>query len=355
MPVNLELLTKLTQTPGIASREDLIRDVVAHEMEPMVDSLSVDALGNLFGTKNGSGGPTIAIAAHIDEIGFLVRHIDDNGFIRLQNVGGFDPRVLIAQRVTVHARGGDRLPGVIQPGTKPIHLMAPGDSKELRLQDLFVDVGLAGDAVKQQVSIGDMITLERELISMGDSVVSKALDDRLGVYVMLEAIRAATGSTATIIAIATTQEEVGLRGAITAAYGTGADIAIALDVTIAGDIPGSTPDAQVTRLGAGAAIKVFDSSQLPNPGIVNHLRDLAESNGIPYQLEILPAGGTDAGAFQRSREGAFTGTISIPTRYVHTVNEMSNSTDIQACVDLLAAFLKAAGEREYGYSLPTKA
>lgn len=352
MTVNLELLRKLTQTPGIASREDAIRDVVAHELAAVTDSLRVDSLGNVYGTRAGSGGPKIAIAAHIDEIGFLVRHVDDNGFIRIQQVGGFDPRVLVAQRVTVHTRGGELLPGVLQPGTKPIHLSAPGDSKDLRLTDLFVDLGLPGDKVKELVSLGDMITLERDLIQVGDTVVSKALDDRLGVYVMLEAVRAAT-SKAEIVAIATTQEEVGLRGATTAAYATGADIAIALDVTIAGDIPGSTPDAHVTKLGSGAAIKMFDSSQLPNPNIVEHLRELADARGIPYQIEILPAGGTDAGAFQRSREGAFTATISMPTRYVHTVNEMASLSDIQACVDLLAAFLNAAGDREYGYTLPT--
>lgn len=350
--MNIELLRSLTQTPGIASREDLIRNVVAAELAPLADEISVDRLGNLVGVRRGSGGPTIAIAAHVDEIGFLVRYVDDSGFIRLQPVGGFDPRVLVAQRVLVHGFGGATLQGLLQPGTKPIHLLKGAKPDDLKLEDFFVDTGLDSAELKGKVRIGDMVTLDRALIEIGDNVVSKALDDRLGVFVMLEAMRAVTTSTATILAIATTQEEVGLRGAQTSAYLAGADIAIALDVTLAGDIPGGNPDGQVTKLGGGAAIKVYDSSQLPNPAINRHLQDLAEELDIPYQLEVLPAGGTDAAAYQRAAGGAFTSTISMPTRYVHTVNEMASKSDIQACIDLLSAFLSAAGSRDYSYSLP---
>lgn len=351
MPFNAELLRSLTQTPGIPSREDRIRDVVAAELAPLVDDLTVDRLGNLSGTRNGGDGPRIAIAAHIDEIGFLVRHIDDSGFIRLQQVGGFDPRTLVAQRVRVHTRNGESLAGVLQPGTKPIHLQKGAESKDLKLDDMYVDLGLGGETVKDRVSIGDMVTMERDLELIGETVVSKALDDRLGVYVMIEALRAVQNTSATVIAVATTQEEVGLRGARTSAFDVDAEVVIALDVTIAGDIPGNSPDSYVTRLGAGAGIKVFDSSQLPNVAINRHLQDLAEEKGIPFQLEVLPAGGTDAAAYQQARSGAYTSTISIPTRYVHTVNEMAHVDDIQACVDLLAAFIEAAGSRDYGYSL----
>ncbi len=355
MSIDLNMLRTLTQTPGIASREDKVRDVVATFLEPIVDSLTVDTLGNLIGYRKGSGGPRIAIAAHVDEIGFFVRHVDDNGFLRVQKVGGFDPRVLVAQRVQVHSRSGDSLPGVLQPAAKPIHLQTPGESKELKLEDLFIDLGLPVERVKEHIQIGDMVTLDRNLAEIGDTVVSKALDDRLGVYVMIEAVRKATASSAEIFAIATTQEEIGLRGAHASAYSVEAEIAIALDVTIAADIPGGTPDAHVTKLGAGAAIKILDSSQIANPKIVEHLRELAEEHNIPHQFEILPFGGTDAGAFQTSRGGVATATISIPTRYVHTVNEMAHVDDIQASIDLLAAFLNAAGSRSYGYSVPVRA
>jgi tetrahedral aminopeptidase len=274
--------------------------------------------------------------------------------LRIQPVGGFDPRVLVAQRVRVHTRGEEGLPGVIHPGSKPIHLLQPGESKEPKIEDLFVDLGLPADTIRERVQLGDMITLRRDFEVFGDVVTSKALDDRLGLYVMLEAIRAAGDVVAEIIAVATTQEEIGLRGATTSAYGVEADIAIALDVTIAGDTPGIPADASVTKLRSGTAIKMFDSSHIPNPNLVQHLREIAQAEDIPHQLEILPRGGTDAAAFQKARAGISATTISIPTRYVHTVNEMASVTDIQASVDLLAAFLRVAGSRSYAYEIPTK-
>lgn len=336
--MDFALLERLCQAPGIGGRERLIRDVVRDELSPLVDDVRVDALGNLIATRKGSG-PRIMIAAHVDEIGFLVRYIDEDGFIRLQPVGGFDARVLVAQRVLVHPRAGEPIPGALQPGTKPKHLLGPGEAKEITLDDLFVDTGLSADQVKDRISIGDMVTLDRPTVRMGDNVVSKALDDRLGVYVMIEAVRAAARGRAEIVAVATTQEEVGLRGATTAAFDVEPDIAIALDVTIAGDIPGMPKEGAVTRLGEGAAIKVFDSSQIPNLAVIETLRSIAERENIPFQLEVLPRGGTDAGAIQRSRAGVYTGTISMPCRYVHTVNETASTADIDACVDLLAAFL----------------
>lgn len=350
--MNETLLRNLTQADGIPSREDHVREIVSSVMGPLVDEMRVDTLGNLIGVKKGKGGPRVALAAHMDEIGFIVRYIDDKGFVRIQPVGGFDPRVLVAQRVRVHCRNGEKLPGVLQAGTKPIHLLQPGESKDLKIEDLFVDLGMAVDAVKEQVSIGDMVTMRRDFERIGDMVVTKALDDRLGVYTMLEALRTAGDTDAEIIAIATVQEEVGLRGATTSAFGVKPDITIALDTTIAADTPGIPDDSAVTRLGQGAAIKVFDSSQLPNRKLIDHLREIAESNDIPHQLEVLPRGGTDAGAFQRAQDGVITCTISLPSRYVHTVNEMAAVSDIEAAVELLAQFLREAGTREYGYTLP---
>ncbi len=351
--MNERLLRDLTQADGIPSREDAVRDVVATHLAPLVDELRADTLGNVIGHKRGNGGPKVAIAAHMDEIGFLVRYIEESGYLRLQPVGGFDPRTMVAQRVKVHVESGAPLPGVLQPGAKPIHLLKEGDSKELKLDEFFVDLGLTADEVKERVSIGDMVTMSRDLQLMGDMVVSKALDDRLGVYVMLEAVKAAGKVDADVYPVATVQEEVGLRGATTAAFGIKPDIAIALDTTIAGDIPGIPTDASVTRLRSGTAIKVFDSSQLPNRKLVAHLREIAEAHNIPFQLEVLPRGGTDAGAFQRAQDGVITATISIPSRYVHTVNEMASVGDIQASVDLLAQFLREAGTRDYGYQLPS--
>jgi tetrahedral aminopeptidase len=289
------------------------------------------------------------VAAHMDEIGFFVSHIDDRGFLRLQPVGGFDARTLVAQRVTVHGFAESVLPGTVQPAAKPIHLLERDEVKPAKLEELFVDVGLPPDRVRAEVAVGDMVTLDRVLVDAGDCVMGKALDDRVGLFVMIEALRALGASPAEIVAVATSQEEVGLRGAETAAFAVEPDIAVALDVTLALDIPGMPSELAVTHLGDGVAIKVMDSSHIANPALLRHLRDLAEAEAIPYQLEILPRGGTDAGAMQRARSGAPAITLSIPTRYVHTANETASQSDIAAAITLLARFLEAAGTRSYGY------
>lgn len=349
--INFDLLKRLCETPGIPGREDAIRAVVREEMESLVDEMEVDALGNLIGRKRGGGGPKVMFAAHIDEIGFIVKHIDDNGFLRLQQVGGFDPRVLPAQRCYVHPRDGEPMLGVMALESKPIHLLAGDEMKAPKVDQIFVDVGLTGDEVKERVEIGDMITMDRTVERVGNNVIGKAFDDRISVFLMLEAARALgeEAPQAEIILAATTQEEVGLRGARTAAYHLEPDIGVALDITLAMDIPGAAPQDAVTRLGEGVAIKVMDSSHISNDKLVQHFKQLARDNDIAYQMEVLPRGGTDAGAMQLSRGGMPAITISLPTRYVHTVNEMASVTDIQAEIDLLAAYMRSAHEGNYSF------
>lgn len=345
--INLELLKRLCESPGIPGREAAVRRVVLDEMKPIADDVSIDPLGNVVGLKKGTGGLNVMIAAHMDEIGFLVSHVDDKGFVRFHPVGGFDPRVLPAQRVLVHTQRGETLRGVLQFSGKPIHLLSPSEIKAPAMEDFFIDLGLSVDRVKELVEIGDMITMDRTLEVVGDTVVSKSLDDRVGIFVMLEAMRAAGRIGANVYGVATTQEEVGLRGARTAAYTIEPDVSIALDTTLAIDIPEGKERQAVTRLGGGAAIKIMDSSVISNPALVRHFRDLAEANDIPYQLEILPRGGTDAGATQLARGGNPAITLSIPSRYVHIVNEMASPDDIDACIRLLTAFLRDAGTRSY--------
>jgi endoglucanase len=215
---------------------------------------------------------------------------------------------------------------------------------------MYVDLGLPGDKVKTLVEIGDMVTMARTAEIVGDNVASKTLDNRLSVFIMIEAIRALGDHACDVYAVATTQEEVGLRGATTAAYALEPDIGIALDVTLANDFPGPTEPDHVTKLGKGTAIKVMDSSLICHPKLVRHFRDVAEKNDIQYQLEILPRGGTDAGGIQRSRGGVPSFTLSTPTRYVHTVNEMAAISDIEASINLLARYLEDAHTRDYGYA-----
>lgn len=348
--LNMDLLRRLCETPGIAGREDAVRAIVREELATVVDDISVDALGNVIGVRRGTGGPKVIIQAHIDEIGFMVRHIDDRGFIRIHPVGGFDPRVLIAQRVIVHGFDGSHLRGVLQPATKPIHLLDAGDVKPPKLDELFVDLGMSTDAVRSHVEMGDMITLDRTVESVGDCIIGKAFDDRICVFQMIEALRQLSGATnCEIVAVATVQEEVGLRGAQTSAFHVDADIAVALDITLAQDIPGTAEQDMVTRLGSGPAVKLMDSASISNHHLVKHMRDVAKANDITHQLEILPRGGTDAGAAQRSRGGVPAITLSIPTRYVHTVNEMCSVADVQASIDLLARYLEVAHEGDYSF------
>jgi putative aminopeptidase FrvX len=348
--VNFELLKRLCETPGIPSREEQMRALVADEMRPLVDDLSMDAMGNVIGMKKGTGGPKVMVAAHIDEIGFIVKFIDDKGFVRLQPVGGWDPRNMVAQRVYVHGFAGRVLLGTLMPAAKPIHLLTSEEmNKPPKIEEFFVDLGLPGDEVKALVEVGDMVTMARTAERIGNNIVSKTLDDRVSVFVMLEALRAVGGHACDIYAVATTQEEVGLRGATTAAYSIQPDIGIAVDITLANDFPGPAEFDQITRLGEGAAIKIMDSSLICHPKLVRHFRDVAQKHGIKYQLEILSRGGTDAGGIQRSRGGVPSFTLSIPTRYVHTVNEMASVSDIQACIDLLARYLEEAETRTYGY------
>lgn len=339
----MELLKRLCETPGIPSREEPIRGVINDELGPLATDLRVDALGNVIAYRKGQGGPRVMIAAHMDQIGFMARHIDENGFIRLQPVGGFDPRTLVAQRVRVH--GQEELTGVLMPATKPTHLLDESErGKALQLDDLFVDVGLSGERTKELVPLGTPITFDRTCDDLGDVMVSPAMDDRVSVYVMIEAMRGLGEHNAEVYAVASSQEEVGLRGATVAAFGVKPDIGLALDSTLAVDIPGSTEADRVSKLGDGTAIKIMDSSLICDPRLVAHCRKICDENDIKYQMEILPRGGTDGGAIQRTRDGVPAITISTPTRYVHTVNEMVNKQDVAATVDLVRRFIETAHE-----------
>ncbi len=346
MAINVDLLRRLCQAPGIASREEAVARVVVEELGPLVDEIRSDALGNVIAVKRGQGGPRIMLAAHMDEIGFLVRYIDDKGFLRLHPLGGFDGRALFAQRVHVHTREGTPLRGVLGSAAKPIHLLKGEKPDAPALEDYFVDLGLSVEAVKARVRVGDMVTMDRATEEVGDCVTSKALDDRVGVFVMIEALRNLRAHTAEVVAVATVQEEVGLRGATPAGYTIEPDIAVAIDGTLALDVPGTEERDVITRVGGGAAIKILDGSLICDPRIVDAFRAIAEREGIPHQMEILPAGGTDAGGIQRVRAGVPSFTLSIPTRYVHTVDELVGTADVEACYTLLARFLEQAQDFE---------
>ena len=351
-PFDLELLTDLTETSGVPGYEDRIRVLVREVFDDAVDTVRTDAMGNVVGTIEGGSDYSVAVAAHMDEIGFMVKHIagedDGFGYLQLDALGGWDARVLKAQRVTVHTYDGD-LPGII--GSPPPHTLSEEErSKTPEVEDVYVDMGLEKSVLEEHVSVGDLVTMEQSTERVGETVTGKALDDRLCLFAMLEAARRIQNPDVTIHFCATVQEEVGLRGAKALGVDVDPDLAIALDVTVANDVPGFDAAKHVTRLGEGTAIKLKDSSVITSPKVHRRLRDVAEDEEIDHQLEVLPAGGTDTAGFQHTHGAKPVGAISIPTRYLHTVTETAHVDDVAATIDLLAAFL-ASETGEHDYSL----
>ncbi|MFU8887442.1 MAG: M42 family metallopeptidase [Trueperaceae bacterium] len=345
MTHDYELLKRLCETDGIPGREEAVRGVVREALGDLAAGARVDAMGNLIVEFDGpADAPLVMVSAHMDEIGFVVRHVDDKGFLRLQNHGGFDVRNLFARHVRVHTRRGGPRMGVLNPGVKPVHIATPEDRKKIpELDEFVVDLGLPAETVKAEVRVGDMVTLVQPFVDLGDVVSGKAMDDRSGCWVLIESLRRLASPAVRVAAVFSTQEEVGLRGAITSAFAVQPDVGIALDTTLAVDTPGTPEHLAVTRLGQGVAIKVRDSSTISQPWLVDALADLAVAQGIAHQFEVLPLGGTDAGAIQRSRGGVASVTLSNPSRYVHTVVEMLAKRDLEAAVALLTAFLSTPG------------
>ncbi|GGL60024.1 M42 family metallopeptidase [Halocalculus aciditolerans] len=348
MSFDYDLLKELTEAQGAPGYEDRIRDIVRREFDGVADDVRTDAMGNVVGTIEGSENPDyeVAVAAHMDEIGFMVKHVTDDGFVQVDALGGWDPRVLRAQRVTVHASEGD-LPGVI--GSPPPHTQKEEDrEKKDEVEDVYVDLGLSGETVQERVAVGDIVTMSQETERVGDLVTGKSMDDRICLFTMLEAAKRVDPDV-TIHFAATVQEEVGLRGAKALGVDLDPDLAVALDVTVANDIPQIGSDAKaVTDLGDGAAIKLKDGSVITNPKVHRRMRSVAETEDIPYQMEVLPAGGTDTAGFQNTHGAKPVGAISIPLRYMHTVTEAANTDDVDAAIDLLTAVLDTeTGEHDY--------
>lgn len=345
---DFDLLCALTEADGVPGYEDRVRDLVWEELADSVDDLRSDAMGNVIGTVHGDSEYAVAVAAHMDEIGFMVTHVNDDGFIRLDPLGGWDPRVLRAQRVTIHTDTDD-VPGVI--GQPPPHTQ-DDDTEETddSLDNIYIDVGLPADDVKTSVAPGDLVTMRQSTTVIGNMISGKALDDRVCLLAMLEVARRTESPPVTIHFAATVQEEVGLRGAEALGVDLAPDLALSLDVTVANDIPGFEDAEYVTRLGEGTAIKLKDSSVITNPKVNRRLRGVAEAEDIPYQLEILPRGGTDTARFQNAAGATPVGAISVPTRYLHSVTESAHYGDIEATINLLAAFLETeTGDHDYSF------
>jgi len=347
--INTKLLADICKCPGAPGYEQPIRALIMKELKGLVDNVETDAMGTVFGIKKGKEKKRVMVAAHMDEIAFIVTHIDDEGFLRFHTLGGFDPKTLTAQRVIIH--GTKDIIGVM--GTKPIHVMSSDErSKAPKIIEYFIDTGLPVAKVKKLISVGSPVTRERELIEMGDCVNAKSLDNRVSVFILLETLRALKGKSVPydIYAAFTVQEEVGIRGATAAASGINPDFAINLDVTLAYDLPNAAPHEKVTSLGGGTAIKVLDGMTICDYRMVEFMKQTAKKKKIPHQLEILTAGGTDTAGMQRySNGGSIAGGISIPTRYLHQVIEMAHKQDIKSSIDLLKHCLTEIGKYNWSF------
>jgi putative aminopeptidase FrvX len=324
------LIQKLVETTSPSGYEAPVRELIRAEIEPYADEIRVDPMGNLIARK-GQGGKKIMLSAHMDEIGVMVTHIDDNGFLRFISLGGVSPLTCVGARVQfLNGQAGViHMERLDEPGKVP------------SLEKLFIDVGASN---KEQVSlrIGDAGVFKRSFLDLGDRLVSKAMDDRIAVAVMVETLRklsqGGSASPHELWFVFSVQEEVGLRGATTAAFGVNPDLGLAVDVTRTGDTPRSIK--MEVGLGKGPAIKVRDSGMLADPRVVDWMVRKAEEKKLPYQLEVLEAGTTDARAMQVSRAGVPAGCLSIPCRYIHSPSEMVDYNDVQNAVNLLVELLK---------------
>lgn len=318
-----ETIKSLTGAFGVSGNEEEIRETIISQIKGKVDEIKVDALGNLFAVKKGTN-KKIMLAAHMDEIGIIVTHIDDRGFLRFSNIGGVSPFVSFGQRV----RFKNGTIGVVGKEEKL------DDIKNLKLSNLYIDIGVHSRAdAEKYVKVGDVASFVGEAILQGDMVVSKTLDDRAACAILVETIKNLPETNNEIYFVFTVQEELGLRGAKTAAYQLEADYAIAVDVTSTGDTPESK--LMEVTVGKGPAIKIKDNSVMCHKDVIGLIKNKAEENNIPYQFEILEHGGTDAGSIHISGGGIPTGAISIPTRFIHTPSEYASLKDMENCVKLL--------------------
>ncbi|MEO0897950.1 MAG: M42 family metallopeptidase [Bacteroidota bacterium] len=347
MALNIDLLKQLCLVPGPPGGEEPVRQMILKEIEGLVDECSLDNMGNIIAVKKGKAPKKVMVAAHMDEISFIITHIDKQGFARFHTLGGFDPKTFTAQRVIVH--GKEDLVGVM--GSKPIHLMTAEErNKAPKKQDYFIDFGMPGNRVKDIIRVGDKVTRERDFIELGDCVSTKSLDNRISVFILIEVLKKMSQPAYDFYAVFTVQEEIGLRGAQIAARQINPDFGFGLDTTIANDLPSAAEHEYITQLGKGTAVKIMDSSVVTDSRMVRFMESLAEKYSIPHQREILTGGGTDTAMVQRGGDGAIAGCVSIPTRHIHSVVEICHKVDIQASIDLLQKCVEEMDRFDYAWS-----
>lgn len=334
----MNLMKKLSLTPGISGFEGKIVDIIKEELEDYVDELEEDLMGNVIAVKKGEeNGTKVMLASHMDEIGLMVRHIDKKGFIRFSKIGGINDQMLLNQTVTIHGKKGD-ITGVI--GSKPPHVMKTSERKNIvKYDSMFIDIGVfSKEEAEEFITVGDPISFKSEYEEFpNDLIMGKAFDNRIGCYIMIETMKR-VNTKATVFGVGTVQEEVGLKGAKTSSFKIDPDMAFALDVTIAGNHPGIKEEDAPAKIGKGPAIILADASGrgiITPEKIKNLLVYSSEKADVPYQLEVGEGGTTDASAIHLTREGIPTGVVSVPTRYIHTTVSIASMEDIKNTIILL--------------------
>ncbi|CUU03043.1 MAG: M42 family metallopeptidase [Fimbriimonadales bacterium] len=342
---SLEFFRQIVNTPSPSGYEQRAGELYRRYTREFADSVQTDVMGNVIAAINPAGRPRVMFAGHMDEIGFIVKYISEEGFLYFGPIGGHDPVIPVGQRVLVHTRSGP-IPGVI--GKKPIHLMEEDErSKAPKLHELWVDIGATSKADAQSVvRIGDPITIDVEFRELRNGfATARGFDNKMGAFIVAEALRLLSEDrpTAAVFAVATVQEEIGLRGARTSAYGVDPQVGIAVDVTHATDYP-SVDKKRVGEILPGKGPVICRGANI-NPRVFDMLVETAEAEGIPYQLEAAGGGtGTDANAMQISRAGMATGLVSVPLRYMHTPCELLALEDVENAARLLAAFTRRINE-----------
>jgi putative aminopeptidase FrvX len=338
----VEVLEKLSNANGVTGREDQVRELMREFLKPYVDEIREDRLGNLIALKRGKkDAPTVMLAAHMDEVGLMVKNIKKKGFLQFAKIGGIDDRQLLAQNVVVHTDKGS-LRGVV--GSKPVHIQTDEERKKVINADkLFIDIGAKDkkEAEQMGVQVGDVVSFDTKFARLTDKVVlGKAFDDRAGCAILVETMRRLQKVDCNVYAVGTIQEEVGLRGAAIAAFQVEPDVGIALDSTVAGDTPGVVEGEAPAKMGEGPVLTVADAGLIAHPKVLRLLVDAAKENKIAYQLETGIRGATDAARIALSREGVPSGVISVAARYIHSPAAIMSLDDAEKAVRLAVALVE---------------
>lgn len=342
----IELLRELSDAFGVAGFEDEVREVIQARISPFVDSVTVDALGNLVALRKGKDERVLMLDAHMDEVGFIVKWIDDRGYVRFVPLGGWDERIVGGHRVVLKTRAGTKRLGVI--GSAPPHILSADErAKPIPMDKMFVDVGATSrqEASDLGVEIGDPFTIHYPFSEISDGYVTgKALDDRAGCAVLIDTARRLEKTRLPMTTAFTFAfgEELGLRGATTAAFHIDPVLAVAVEGTIGADMPGVAEESQPARLGRGPALSVADRSIVVSPRVVRALEGLADANGIAYQYKLPTYGSTDAGAIHLSRGGVLAGIVSVPCRFIHSPVSTLRLNDFENVIRLVTAFVQGA-------------